>query len=216
MQYRWKFKVPQEMELSRGFSHFFQIKAKNKSEDNSNGNDNQPILTITGTEKKGGNQLEIRHSAGNQPDGNKAFDTLLVKEDWSLIAGEWIDIFVEITYAEEGEIKIYMTRLTDKKVVVNFHKNNIDMWRGNAATDFARPKWGIYRSLQQKSNLRAAEEQVYFADISIKKENKTAHIIYFFIIVINTQATSRCSFRTFKRIMLKEPLFINGYSLNNR
>lgn len=169
MQYRWQFKVPHALELSRGFSHFFQIKAKNKSEDNSNGNDNQPILTITGTEQHKGKQLEIRHSTGYQPDGGKAIDTFLVKEDWSLLAGQWVDIFVEITYAEKGELKVHITRLSDKQVIVSLHETNIDMWRGNERTDFARPKWGIYRSLKDKSSLRADEEQVHFANISIKK-----------------------------------------------
>ena len=171
LQYRWKFKVTKNMELSRNFSHFFQLKAKNKSQDNANGNDDHPVITISGGQyKSGSNRFIISHSRGVQPGGSKAKVNYLYKGDWDVIAGEWLDVFVQASYAEQGEIKIYITRLRDKQVIVDIHKSNIDLWRGNATTDFVRPKWGIYRSLKDKNSLRAEEEKVYFSDFSIKKQ----------------------------------------------
>ena len=43
------------------------------------------------------------------------------------------------------------------------------MWRGFSDDDFARPKWGIYRSIVETGSLRGDEEQVRFADFVIKK-----------------------------------------------
>ena len=43
------------------------------------------------------------------------------------------------------------------------------MWRGFSDADFARPKWGIYRSIVETDSLRADEERVRFADFSITK-----------------------------------------------
>jgi len=43
------------------------------------------------------------------------------------------------------------------------------MWRGFSDDDFARPKWGIYRSIVETDSLRPEEEQVRFADFVIKK-----------------------------------------------
>jgi hypothetical protein len=43
------------------------------------------------------------------------------------------------------------------------------MWRGVKDNHFARPKWGIYRSMIETDSLRADEEQVRFADFVIRK-----------------------------------------------
>ncbi len=62
-----------------------------------------------------------------------------------------------------------LTRLSDNEEIFNISEQHIDMWRGVLAQDFARPKWGIYRSIVETDSLRAEEEQVRFADFSIKK-----------------------------------------------
>jgi len=45
------------------------------------------------------------------------------------------------------------------------------MWRGpdDNNTPYVRPKWGIYRSTEELNSLRAAEEQVFFADFEISE-----------------------------------------------
>lgn len=172
MQFTWKFKVLSGMELSSKFSHFFQLKAVNDSESYANGNDSQPIITISGAEKTStGNTLQVRHNAGHDSTGNSTSSDYIYQENsgWDDIADEWVEVFVEAKFSEQGTFELTMTRLRDDKVIINLNKTNIDMWRGNEIGDFVRPKWGIYRSIVEKDSLRADEEQVYFADFSIKK-----------------------------------------------
>ena len=58
-----------EMELSRKFSHFFQIKAKNASQNNANGNDEQPIFTLSGAQhSRLGNELQQREHTLRETD----------------------------------------------------------------------------------------------------------------------------------------------------
>jgi len=171
VQYSWKFKVSSELELSSKFSHFFQIKARNDSNDNTNGNDDQPIITLSAAQKNStGNQLQVRYSAGFDENGNSTgFDKNLIETDWSLITDEWVAVFVQATFSEEGKFDMTLTRLSDDEELFNISEQNIDMWRGFSDDDFARPKWGIYRSIVETDSLRGDEEQVRFADFVIKK-----------------------------------------------
>lgn len=171
VQYSWKFKVSSELELSSKFSHFFQIKARNDSNDNTNGNDDQPIITLSGAQKNStGNQLQVRYSAGFDENGNSTgLDKNLIETDWSLITDEWIAVFVQATFSEAGQFEMTLTRLSDNEELFSISEQNIDMWRGFSDDDFARPKWGIYRSIVETDSLRAEEEQVRFADFVIKK-----------------------------------------------
>jgi len=169
-QYSWKFKVTSSMQLSSRFSHFFQIKAKNFSEDNSNGNDNQPMFTLSGAEKSSsGNQLQVRYNSGYQANGSSTSDVYLSSVEWALITDEWVEVFVQITYAEEGKFQLNLTRLSDDASIIDINEQNIDTWRGVDAEDFVRPKWGIYRSILETDSLREEEEQVRFANFLIKK-----------------------------------------------
>ncbi|MFY8326233.1 VCBS domain-containing protein [Pseudoalteromonas sp. ZZD1] len=170
-QYSWKFKVSSELELTSKFSHFFQLKARNDNNDNSNGNDDQPIITLSGAQKNStGNQLQVRYSAGFDENGNSTgLDKNLIETDWSLITDEWVHVFVQATFSEDGKFDMTLTRLSDNEEIFNISEQHIDMWRGVLAQDFARPKWGIYRSIVETDSLRAEEEQVRFADFSIKK-----------------------------------------------
>ncbi|MBB1289183.1 dystroglycan-type cadherin-like protein [Pseudoalteromonas sp. SR43-6] len=170
-QYSWKFKVSSELELTSKFSHFFQIKARNESNDNTNGNDDQPIITLSGAQKNStGNQLQVRYSAGFDENGiSTGLDKNLIETDWSLITDEWVEVFVQATFSENGKFDMTLTRLSDNAEIFNISEQNIDMWRGFSDADFARPKWGIYRSIVETNSLRADEERVRFADFSITK-----------------------------------------------
>lgn len=170
MQFSWKFKVSSELELSKKFSHFFQLKAKNFNEDNSNGNDDQPMITLSGVDKDStGNELQIRYSSGFNPDGTSTSDIYLIKTDWSSITDEWLEIKVQATFAEEGAFYMQISRIRDDALLVDISEPNIDMWRGVSSEDFVRPKWGIYRSLADADSLRPAEEKVRFADFVVEK-----------------------------------------------
>ncbi|WP_226990263.1 hypothetical protein [Paraglaciecola mesophila] len=142
MQFSWKFKISNELELSKKFSHFFQLKAKNFSQDN---------------------------SKGFNADGTSTSDIYLIKADWSSITDEWLNITVQATFAEEGAFYMQISRMQDNAILVDINEPVIDMWRGVSSEDFVRPKWEIYRSLADGDSLRSEEEQVRFADFVVEK-----------------------------------------------
>ena len=112
----------------------------------------------------------MRYSAGFDENGNSTgLDKNLIETDWSLITDEWIAVFVQATFSEAGQFEMTLTRLSDNEELFSISEQNIDMWRGFSDDDFARPKWGVYRSIVETDSLRAEEEQVRFADFVIKK-----------------------------------------------
>lgn len=171
MQYRWKFKVEDDFEFSKSFTHIFQIKAKNFSKRVSSADsDSFPIITFTAVDKGNeGNEFQLRHSPSLTQDGKWLKSEKLVRKDMSFFTGDWVEFFVQITYQDQGQLIVKATNIETNDVLMNFEKTGIDMWRGETSKDFARPKWGIYRSLNDKTSLREDEETAYFADFSIRK-----------------------------------------------
>ena len=153
--YRWKFKINSEMEVSRRFTHLFQLKAVG-------GDDSQPILTISGAERSGEDGIEVRHSPLLQT-------TILDRTDWGLVTGEWLEAYCRVTFAESGDLRLIVTRMSDSAVILDVEESGLDLWRGEDASHFVRPKWGIYRSIVETDNLRPEEEIVRFANFSISE-----------------------------------------------
>ncbi|MEI8641321.1 VCBS domain-containing protein [Pseudoalteromonas sp. Hal099] len=166
----WKFKVSSELELSSKFSHFFQIKPVTIATIIPMATTTNLLLRSLVHKNSTGNQLQVRYSAGFDENGNSTgLDKNLIETDWSLITDEWIAVFVQATFSEAGQFEMTLTRLSDNEELFSISEQNIDMWRGFSDDDFARPKWGIYRSIVETDSLRAEEEQVRFADFVIKK-----------------------------------------------
>lgn len=166
-EYSWKFKVNENMEISKKFSHFFQLKAVY-------GDDAQPIITISGSERSGTDSMQIRYSPHTIPSNTQ----YLAFADWREVKGEWLNVFCRVTYAEAqegGKIEMRIVRMRDNVKMLSINENNIDMWRGPATASevgrvpFIRPKWGYYRSYADTTNLRADEEEVRFANFVIKE-----------------------------------------------
>ena len=153
--YSWKFKINSQMEISRNFTHFFQLKAVG-------GIDSHPILTITGAERNGLDGIEIRHSPLQQ-------DTVLERTEWHMVTGEWIEVYCRATFSDSGALRLIATRLHDSAVIFDIDESKLDLWRGEDSNHFVRPKWGIYRSLRDANNLRPEEETVGFAGFTIKE-----------------------------------------------
>jgi hypothetical protein len=68
-----------------------------------------------------------------------------------------------------------VTPLGSETPLFTVNEQNIELWRSgsNGSTDnFVRPKWGIYRSLNDKAGLNAGEDEVWFADFEIKEVQK--------------------------------------------
>lgn len=170
MQYRWKFKIDSDFEFSKSFTHFFQIKGKNKKNTPQNGGDSYPILTLTMVDRGDeGNEFQFRHNAGYDKDKKNTDMRKLIRKSTSLIADQWVEIFVQMTFSEEGTLLFQIKNIETGELVVDFKEDGLDLWRGESEEDFARPKWGIYRSLKDTDRLRSEQERARFADFTITK-----------------------------------------------
>lgn len=153
--YRWKFRINAEMEVSTRFTHLFQLKAVG-------GEDSHPILSISGAERSGADGIEVRQSPLQA-------DTILQRTDWGIVTGEWLEAYCRVTFAESGDLRLIVTRMRDEEVIFDIDESGLDLWRGEDASHFVRPKWGIYRSILDWDNLRADEETVSFANFSVSE-----------------------------------------------
>ena len=153
--YRWKFRINASMEVSTRFTHLFQLKAVG-------GPDSHPILTISGAERSGDDGIEVRYSPLQD-------DTMLQRTNWNMVTGEWLEAYCRVTFAESGDLRLIVTRMSDDEVIFDIDERGLDLWRGEDASHFVRPKWGIYRSILDWDNLRADEENVRFANFSISE-----------------------------------------------
>jgi hypothetical protein len=154
--YRWKFRLPEGFQPSPSFTHIHQIKAGDGT------NDGSPLITLTpraGSPEK----LELIHT------GNTQSTTLgkVTTADLSAFKGVWMEVTENVVYKTAGSINIIIKKVSDGTTVLTYTNNNIDLWRDGAT--FCRPKWGIYRSLNNLSYLR--DEEVKFADFCIAEGN---------------------------------------------
>jgi hypothetical protein len=153
--YRWKFRINADMEVSTRFSHFFQLKAVG-------GPDSQPILTISGAERSGEDGIEVRHSPLQD-------HSVLQRADWNMVTGEWLEAYCRATFADSGDLRLIVTRMSDDAVIFDIDETGLDLWRGEEPSHFVRPKWGIYRSILDWDNLRPDQEDVRFANFSVSE-----------------------------------------------
>lgn len=147
--YEWQFKIEEGFQPSSGFTHLFQLKA-------SGGNDDaNPIFTIT-PRKGSPDRLELIHGSGN--------DVYNVVKSVGLdqIKGKWVNVYCKVLYLEDTANLDFNMKLLDGTEVISFN-DKLDFWR--EGTDFVRPKWGIYRSLNDAASLR--DEVVLFAGFKI-------------------------------------------------
>jgi len=156
--YQWKFYINSGMTVSTKFTHLFQIKAVD-------GDDQQPIITITGFKSGINDYIEIRHNSSSSADY-----VVLDRSSWADIKGRWISVECIMFASDKGYLKLTVRSLDGSITYLSAEKNNIDMWREAASIN--RPKWGIYRSLEDIGNLRTDEETVYFSDFTIKEMEK--------------------------------------------
>jgi len=151
--YKWKFKLDAAFQPSTYFTHIHQIKAVGGTEDAI------PSITLV-PRKSSTDKLQILHSSS-------ATQTEVASADLSLFLGVWVQVTERITYGEVGtsNYEIKLSRVDNGTPLLVFNDDTLRMWKTNA--DIMRPKWGIYRSLNNTSDLR--DEQVKFADFSIEE-----------------------------------------------
>jgi len=153
VEYKWKFKIDDGFQSSTSFTHIHQIKAVGGTEDA------MPLITFT-TRKGSPDKFELRYS--------KNLTQITLKEvDLSPFKGEWVEVKETILFDElpAGKYAVIITKVSDGSTIFEYNNESMRMWKTDA--DFLRPKWGIYRSLNNSINLR--DEQVLFADIQIEE-----------------------------------------------
>ena len=148
--YAWKFKLDAGFKPSPSFTHIHQIKAQGGDDDDA------PIITLTpraGSPEK----MQLMHipSGGG---GGVVAEVLLAP-----FKGTWVEVEEQVKYRDKGSIQIVIRKAKDKTPLLTFTDADLDMWRAGA--ELNRPKYGIYRSLNDKSALR--DETVLFADFCL-------------------------------------------------
>ncbi|MCF6360908.1 MAG: T9SS type A sorting domain-containing protein [Cyclobacteriaceae bacterium] len=155
VEYKWKFKLDANFQPSSSFTHLHQIKSKGSIEDV------MPLITFT-VRKGSPDKFELRYA--------EAFTQITLNEvNLTPFKGEWLEVKETILYGEtgSGEYDVIISKVSDGTVLFEYFNTSIRMWKTNAS--FLRPKWGIYRSLNNSASLR--DEEVLFADFSIKEIN---------------------------------------------
>jgi len=81
--------------------------------------------------------------------------------------GQWIEANEKLTYSSSGKYSLVLKKVSDGSELLRVSSQKIDLWRDG--TTFVRPKWGIYRSLNDKGSLR--DETVLFGKFCFAKGN---------------------------------------------
>jgi hypothetical protein len=149
--YKWKFKLPTGFQTSSSFTHIHQLKSVGGLYEGT------PMYTLT-TRKGIPDQLELRYA-------QTSAQTTLKKTDLTPFKGTWVDVTETITYGTSGTYSIVIKKISDNTVLFNYSSNSIVNWQ--TGSDFVRPKWGIYRSLNFPTDLR--DEEVLFANFSVEE-----------------------------------------------
>jgi hypothetical protein len=162
--HRWRFMLPVGFQPSASFTHIHQIKAFD-------GDDSAPLITLT---PRFGSPNTIQLLLITSTLASPPSQTItLTQAPLAPFLGQWVEAYEKITYGhtiEEGattpgRYSIVINRLSDGATLFSYSNGNIDMWR--VGTTIIRPKWGIYRSLDNAQELR--DEQVRFNNFCIAK-----------------------------------------------
>lgn len=153
--YKWKFKISSDFQPSFDFTHVHQIKSVGGDYSST------PMITLT-FRKSSPDRLELRYTPTND-------QNTLKTADLDLFRGNWVEVVETIKFGDVGSYNIEIKKVSNNEIIFNYNDSSIDMWQDGA--EFARPKWGIYRSLKSQQYLK--DEEVLFADFSIEEVTET-------------------------------------------
>ena len=154
MTYRWKFKLDSGFKASPSFTHLHQVKPV--------GGDDMPLITLIA---RGGSADALELTQYNYSNSRKVLKSIPLQS----VRGEWVEVNSSLTAGRPGQYAMTITRLRDGVVLLSYATSSIDMWRSGVS--FLRPKWGIYRSLNDRSYLR--DEKVRFDGFCVAKGTET-------------------------------------------
>ena len=154
VEYKWKFKLPSNFDVSKSFTHLHQIKSV--------GGPYESIPMVTLTARKGNSgkpdRFELRYTSTKDQTTMKTLDLDLLK-------GSWVEATEVITFGNKGSYYIEIKKVSNGSTLFLYEDSLKDMWQDGAR--FSRPKWGVYRGLKNKSDLK--DEEVLFNDFSIEE-----------------------------------------------
>jgi hypothetical protein len=154
VSYSWDVRLNSAFQPSTQFTHIFQVKAVG-------GDDSMPFITITPRLKSGGQKvLQLMYAGANSQ------QAAVWEGPLADFAGKWIHIVAEYTCGLSGRFHLRIKRKDNDQQLMTYTNNNLVMWR--SGNTFLRPKWGIYRSLNDAGNLR--NENVYFNNFCLAKD----------------------------------------------
>ncbi|WP_400077402.1 heparin lyase I family protein [Winogradskyella sp. R77965] len=151
VEYKWKFKLPNNFKVSKNFTHLHQIKSVGSAYSS------LPIISLT-ARKGTPDGLELRHAP---TDSQNTVATV----ELDLLKGKWVEVTEVIHYSNNGSYSIEIKSVSNDSKIFEYNNDRIDMWQDGS--DFMRPKWGIYRSLKRKEDLK--DEVVLFNSFSIEE-----------------------------------------------
>lgn len=149
--YKWKFKLESGFQTSPNFTHLHQLKSVGGSLES------MPMYTLT-ARSGSPDRIELRYAETDT-------QVTLLQTDLAPFINTWLDVTETIKYGTSGTYDLEIKKVSDGNILFSYNNNSIINWRPNA--DFVRPKWGIYRSLNNAQDLR--DEIVSFANFSIEE-----------------------------------------------
>ena len=160
VQYKWRFRLPLGFQPSPNFTHIHQVKAVD-------GDDGNPIFTLTPRYKSSGNQLELIYVDGTTTNN---ITTKVASVDLSLFTGNWVEATETIKLNSAiGTYSISIINVKTGTTILSYSAGNLCTIR--PTNSFVRPKWGIYRSITSLTYLR--DEAVRFNSFSITELKTT-------------------------------------------
>ena len=153
--YKWRFKVPTGFQPSSSFTHIHQVKAVG-------GDESDPLFVLT-ARKGTPNKLEL-----NYYESSSLSSVKFTSVNLSLFENTWVEATERIKVNNVGgTYSIVIKKVSDGTTIMSYANNNLLTIR--ADNSFIRPKWGIYRSLLNPTDLR--DETLRFNSISISEES---------------------------------------------
>lgn len=146
--YKWRFRLANGFQPSSSFTHIHQIKPVG-------GDDGTPLFTLT-PRKGNPNKMELIHDN----------TTKVAIVDLSLFTGVWVEATEIVKVGANGAYSIEIKQVSNGATLLSYSNNNIMTIRPD--NDFIRPKWGIYRSLNNPGDLR--DESIRFNAFSIEEK----------------------------------------------
>jgi len=152
VSFSWIFKLDAGFQPSTAFTHIHQLKAQG-------GDDSMPLITFTPRYVASGSLMELIHVSSG------GVTTKVRTAPLGPFLGQWVKVVETARYGSGGSYSVEMRLNSNGQSLLSYSNGNIDMAR--SGVNYYRPKWGIYRSLNDRARLR--DEIVRFNDICLAK-----------------------------------------------